>query len=37
MEKLQDSTQDEGGAAPIYDAIARGAQALNAHEAANEV
>ncbi len=37
LEKMQSSTQDEGGAAPIYDAIAKGAKALGGCEAENEV
>ncbi len=29
LERLSESIEDEGGAAPIYDAIMRGAEALN--------
>ncbi len=37
LEKLQSNAQDEGGAAPIYEAIAKGAQALSGGEVKDEV
>lgn len=37
LEKLSSSIQDESGAAPIYDAIAKGAQALRESQVSDEV
>ena len=37
LEKLQCGAQNEGGAAPIYDAIAMGARALGGQEVQDEV